>query len=35
VAVPFGAAIEGKAYRRPGEVMDWWRDEILVSSEFF
>ena len=29
------AAMEGKAYRGPEEVMDWWRDEILVSGEFF
>jgi ketosteroid isomerase-like protein len=35
VAVPFGAAMEGKAYRGPDEVMAWWRDEILVSWEFF
>jgi ketosteroid isomerase-like protein len=27
--------MEGKAYRGPEEVMDWWRDEILVSGEFF
>ena len=35
VAVPFGAAMEGKTYRGPDEVMAWWRDEILVSWEFF
>jgi ketosteroid isomerase-like protein len=35
VAVPFGAAMEGKAYRGPEEIMVWWRDEILVSWEFF
>jgi ketosteroid isomerase-like protein len=31
VTIPFGAAMEGKAYRGPDEVMSWWRDEILVS----
>jgi len=35
VAVPFGAAMEGKAYRGREEVMAWLRDEILVSWEFF
>jgi ketosteroid isomerase-like protein len=35
VAVPFGAAMEGKAYRGPQEVMRWWRDEILTSWESF
>jgi ketosteroid isomerase-like protein len=35
VTVPFGAAMEGKAYRGPREVMDWWRDEILTSWESF
>ena len=35
VAVPFGAAMEGKAYRGPAEVMGWWRNEILVSWDFF
>jgi ketosteroid isomerase-like protein len=35
VAVPFGAAMEGKSYRGPEEVMGWWRDEILASWEFF
>ena len=35
VAVPFGAALEGKAYRGPEQVVGWLRDEILVSWEFF
>ena len=35
VAVPFGAAMEGKAYRGPGEVMGWWRDEIMANWEYF
>ena len=35
VAVPFGAAMEGRAYRGPDEVVAWLRDEILVSWEFF
>jgi ketosteroid isomerase-like protein len=35
VAIPFGAAMEGKAYRGPEEVRGWLRDEILVSWEFF
>ena len=35
VAVPFGAAMETKAYRGPQEVMGWWRDEILTSWESF
>jgi ketosteroid isomerase-like protein len=35
VAVPFGAALEGRAYRGPEEVLGWLRDEILASWEFF
>jgi uncharacterized protein len=35
VAVPFGAAMEGKAYRGPEEVMRWWRDEIMANWEYF
>jgi ketosteroid isomerase-like protein len=35
VAIPFGAAMEGKAYRGPEQVVAWLRDEILVSWEFF
>jgi ketosteroid isomerase-like protein len=35
VAIPFGAAMEGKAYRGPDEVVRWWRDEILATWETF
>jgi ketosteroid isomerase-like protein len=35
VAVPFGADLEGKAYRGPDEVVGWFRDEILSTWEFF
>ena len=35
VAIPFGAALEGKAYRGPEQVVAWLRDEILVSWEYF
>jgi ketosteroid isomerase-like protein len=35
VAIPFGAALEGKVYRGPEAVVAWLRDEILVSWEFF
>ena len=35
VAVPFGAALEGKAYRGPEQVLAWLRDEILVSWDVF
>jgi ketosteroid isomerase-like protein len=35
VVVPFGAAMEGKSYRGHDGVMEWWRDEILVSWEHF
>jgi len=35
VAIPFGAALEGKAYRGPEDVVAWLREEILVSWEFF
>lgn len=35
VAVPFGAALEGRDYRGPEEVLRWLHDEILVSWEFF
>jgi ketosteroid isomerase-like protein len=35
VAIPFGAALESKAYRGPEQVVGWLRDEILVSWEFF
>jgi ketosteroid isomerase-like protein len=35
VAIPFGAALEGKAYRGRDEVMGWWNDEILVTWGHF
>jgi ketosteroid isomerase-like protein len=35
VAVPFGADLEGKAYRGPDAVVGWFRDEILSTWEFF
>jgi ketosteroid isomerase-like protein len=35
VTVPFGAAMEGRAYRGPQEVMGWWREEILQSWDSF
>ena len=35
VAIPFGAALESKAYRGPEQVVGWLRDEILVSWDFF
>jgi hypothetical protein len=35
VAVPFGAALEGKAYRGFTEVLGWWRHEILGTWEWF
>jgi len=35
VTIPFGAAMEGRAYRGPDEVLAWWRDEIRVTWEFF
>ena len=35
VAVPFGAAMERRAYRGAEEVMGWWRDEIMASWESF
>jgi ketosteroid isomerase-like protein len=34
-AVPFGAAMEGKSYSGHDGVMEWWRDEILASWEYF
>ena len=34
VAIPFGATLEGKAYRGPEQVVSWLRNEILVSWEF-
>jgi ketosteroid isomerase-like protein len=35
VAVPFGAAMENKAYRGPQEVLRWWREEIRANWESF
>jgi ketosteroid isomerase-like protein len=35
VLVPFGAAMEGKSYRGHDGVMQWWRDEILVTWDEF
>jgi ketosteroid isomerase-like protein len=35
VAIPFGAVMEGTAYRGHDEVRAWWRGEILVTWEFF
>jgi ketosteroid isomerase-like protein len=35
VAIPFGAAMEGRSYRGPDSVVAWLRDEIRVSWEFF
>ena len=35
VAVPFGAAMEGRAYRGRDEVMGWWRNEIGTAYESF
>jgi ketosteroid isomerase-like protein len=35
VAIPFGAAMEGRSYRGPDEVVGWLRDEILSSWETF
>jgi ketosteroid isomerase-like protein len=33
--VPFGAAMEGKSYRGPDEVVHWWRNEALANWEVF
>ena len=35
VAIPFGARLEGTAYRGPEGVMAWWNDEILATWEHF
>jgi ketosteroid isomerase-like protein len=35
VAIPFGAAMEGKSYRGVDEVIGWMRDEIWTSWESF
>lgn len=35
VAIPFGAMLEGKAYRGLEGVLAWWRDEIQATWEYF
>lgn len=35
LAVPFGAAMDGRSYRGPDEVVGWLRDEIWESWESF
>ena len=35
VAIPFGAVMEGTAYRGHEQLLKWWREEILVTWEFF
>ena len=35
VAVPFGAALEGRSYRGPDQVIGWLFDEILATWDFF
>jgi ketosteroid isomerase-like protein len=35
VAIPFGATLEGKAYRGRDDVLHWWNDEILATWEQF
>jgi ketosteroid isomerase-like protein len=35
VAIPFGAVMEGTAYRGHDQLLKWWRHEILVTWEFF
>jgi ketosteroid isomerase-like protein len=35
VAVPFGAALEGRHYQGIEQVKCWWRDEILGTWDFF
>ena len=35
VAVPFGAAMDGRSYHGIEEVLGWWHDEILTSWEWF
>ena len=35
VAIPFGAAMEGKAYRGHEGLLSWWRDEIQASWNYF
>jgi ketosteroid isomerase-like protein len=35
VAIPFGAAMEGKSYRGLDEVRHWWQHEILATWETY
>ena len=35
VAIPFGAVMEGTAYRGHDELWTWWREEIMVTWSFF
>ena len=35
VAVPFGAAMEGRAYRGHEGLLTWWRDEIQAAWKVF
>ncbi len=35
VTIPFGAFMEGRAYRGRDEVLGWWRTEIQVTWEVF
>jgi ketosteroid isomerase-like protein len=35
VAIPFGAAMEGRSYHGHDGVLDWWRNDILATWEVF
>ena len=35
LVVPFGAAMECRSYRGHDGILEWWRDEILVTWEQF
>lgn len=35
VAIPFGAILEGQAYRGRDGILSWWRDEIQSTWEYF
>jgi ketosteroid isomerase-like protein len=35
VAIPFGAAMEGRTYRGHDGILDWWRNDILATWEVF
>jgi len=35
VAIPFGAAMEGKAYRGHDGILEWWRNDIQATWEVF